>query len=98
MNYLWLNQKKRHEKNGPSAAVIRYDQEKDEAPVVVAQGRGHLARKIIELAEEHGIPLHQDESLVQHLLELDLGETIPPQLYAVMAEVLIMIERMEKKY
>ena len=80
------------------AAVIRYDQEKDEAPVVVAQGRGHMARKIIELAHEHDIPVHQDASLVQHLLDLDLGESIPPQLYAVMAEVLIMIEQMEKKY
>lgn len=98
MNYLWLNQKRRQEMNGPSAAVIRYDQEKDDVPIVVAQGRGDIARQIMKIAEEHDIPLHQDEALVQHLLDLDLGESIPPQLYAVMAEVLIMIERMEKKY
>lgn len=98
MNYQWLNQKRRKEMNGSSAAVIRYDQERDDVPIVVAQGRGHIARQIIELAEQHDIPMHQDSSLVQHLLDLDLGESIPPQLYAVMAEVLIMIEQMEKKY
>jgi predicted ATPase len=57
-----------------------------------------LAQRIMEIAEEHDIPMHGDPMLVEHLLELDLGESIPPQLYAVMAEVLIMIQQMEKKY
>ncbi|KFZ43748.1 flagellar biosynthesis protein FlhS [Anoxybacillus flavithermus] len=94
---MYFNQKRKREINGPSAAVIRYEQG-DKAPTVVAHGRGYVAEKIIELAKQNGIPIEQDAALVQHLLDLDLGDTIPPQLYAVIAEILILIEKMERNY
>ncbi|MBW7652096.1 MULTISPECIES: EscU/YscU/HrcU family type III secretion system export apparatus switch protein [Anoxybacillus] len=94
---MYFNQKRKREINGPSAAVIRYEQG-DKAPTVVAHGRGYVAEKIIELAKQNGVPIEQDAALVQHLLDLDLGDTIPPQLYAVIAEILILIEKMEKNY
>lgn len=87
---MYFNQKRKREVNGPSAAVIRYEQG-DKAPTVVAE-------KIIELAKQNGVPIEQDATLVQHLLDLDLGDTIPPQLYAVIAEILILIEKMERNY
>ncbi|AJD92153.1 hypothetical protein JMA_28360 [Jeotgalibacillus malaysiensis] len=83
--------------NGPTAAVIRYD-EKDDSPHVIAQGSGALAEKILELAKEHNIHLEEDNSLLADLLDIDLGDTIPPQLYAVIAEILLLIEEMEKTY
>ncbi|KHF29012.1 Flagellar biosynthetic protein FlhB [Anoxybacillus sp. BCO1] len=86
---MYFNQKRKREINGPSAAVIRYE-EGDKAPTVVAHGRGYVAEKIIELAKQNGVPVEQDAALVQHLLDLDLGDTIPPQLYAVIAEILIL--------
>ncbi|WP_297990104.1 EscU/YscU/HrcU family type III secretion system export apparatus switch protein, partial [uncultured Anoxybacillus sp.] len=90
---MYFNQKRKREINGPSAAVIRYE-EGDKAPTVVAHGCGYVAEKIIELAKQNGVPVEQDAALVQHLLDLDLGDTIPPQLYAVIAEILILIEKM----
>jgi flagellar biosynthesis protein len=94
---MYFNQKRKKERNGPSAAVIRYE-EGDRAPTVVAHGRGYVAEKIIELAKQNHIPIEEDVSLVQQLLDIDLGENIPPQLYAVIAEILVLIEKIEKNY
>ncbi|OMP65809.1 EscU/YscU/HrcU family type III secretion system export apparatus switch protein [Domibacillus epiphyticus] len=92
----YYNQINRRKMNGPSAAVIRY--EEGSAPTVVAQGKGALAAKILELAGQHGIPMEQDSSLLSELLDIDLGDSIPPQLYSVIAEMLILIEEMESTY
>ncbi|GMN99912.1 EscU/YscU/HrcU family type III secretion system export apparatus switch protein [Parageobacillus thermoglucosidasius] len=94
----YFNQKKRKEINGPTAAVIRYDEETGKSPTVVAQGTGYVAQKIIELAKQHNVHIQEDPLLVQNLLDLDLGDSIPPQLYAVIAEILILIEEIEKNY
>ncbi len=94
----FYNQKKRKEINGPSAAVIKYDDEAGKAPIVVAQGKGQVAQQIIELAQKNNIHMQEDSSLVANLLDMDLGDNIPPQLYSVMAEILILIEEMEKNY
>jgi flagellar biosynthesis protein len=94
----YFNQKKRQQINGPTAAVIRYDEETGKSPTVVAQGTGYVAQKIIELAKQHNVHIQEDPLLVQNLLNLDLGDSIPPQLYAVIAEILILIEEIEKNY
>ncbi|EMT52243.1 MULTISPECIES: EscU/YscU/HrcU family type III secretion system export apparatus switch protein [Brevibacillus] len=91
-----FNQKQRQAINGPMAAVIRYDQENDFVPAVIAQGRGHLAEKIISMAKDNDIPLQEDSLLVKNLIDIDLGENIPPQLYSVVAEILLLIEEMER--
>lgn len=96
MNYQWFNLQKRKEVNGPSAAVIRYDQEKDQSPRVVAHGKGAIASQIITLAKKNGIPMQEDPLLVENLIDMDLGENIPPQLYAVIAEILLMLEEIER--
>lgn len=98
MNRQYFNQKNRKQINGPSAAVIRFDEHAGSSPTVVAQGRGQLAAKIIELAKKHNVQMEEDAVLVQNLLDIDLGDNIPPQLYSVMAEILLMIEEMEKRY
>ena len=94
----YYNQKRRKEMNGPQAAVVKYDEESGKAPVVVAQGKGRVAQQIIELAKENDIQIQEDSSLVSNLLDMDLGDNIPPQLYSVMAEILLLIEEMDKKY
>ncbi|MFC4182834.1 EscU/YscU/HrcU family type III secretion system export apparatus switch protein [Saccharococcus thermophilus] len=94
---MYFNQKRKKEWNGPSAAVIRYE-EGDRAPTVIAHGHGYIAEKIIELAKQNDIPIEEDVSLVQQLLDIDLGDHIPPQLYAVIAEILVLIEKIEKNY
>ncbi|WP_071393503.1 EscU/YscU/HrcU family type III secretion system export apparatus switch protein [Bacillus tuaregi] len=94
----YYNQKKRKDINGPQAAVIKYDEENGNAPVVVASGKGQVAQQIIELAQKNHIHMQEDSSLVANLIDMDLGDNIPPQLYSVMAEILLLIEEMEKKY
>jgi len=80
------------------AVALRYDPEKGQAPVVVAQGRGYIAERIKEVAQASGVPLKEDRELAEYLMALDLYEEIPPQLYAVIAEILAFIYSMDKKY
>lgn len=93
-----FNHKQRKTVNGPTAAVIRYDENADKGPQVVAHGKGHIASQIIELAKKNNIHMQEDPMLVENLLDMDLGDNVPPQLYAVMAEILLLIEQLEKNY
>lgn len=85
------------EKNDQKAVALTYDMDQDRAPKVVAKGKGEIARKIIEVAEEHNIPLYRDDEMVQVLETLDLDTEIPPELFRAVAEVLAFIYRMNKK-
>jgi flagellar biosynthesis protein len=75
------------------AAALRYDQTEMQAPALVAKGRGLVADRILEIAREHGIPIHRDPALVEVLSRLDIEQQIPPQLYLVVAELLAFIYR-----
>lgn len=79
------------------AVALKYEPRKDSAPEVVASGRGQVAEKIIKLAKAHGIYIKQDSDLVEVLSKLDIGEAIPPELYAVVAEVLAFVYRVNQK-
>lgn len=59
------------------------------APVIVASGRGYVAERIIELADEAGIPIRDDPMLVEALATLELDEEIPNDLYLAVAEALV---------
>ncbi|MBR5578245.1 MAG: EscU/YscU/HrcU family type III secretion system export apparatus switch protein [Lachnospiraceae bacterium] len=77
------------------AIALEFDP-KEDAPKVIASGRGHLADRIIERAKESKIPVHRDDSLADTLSRLDIGEMIPPQLYEVVAEILVFVDAMDK--
>ena len=74
-------------------AALRYDHPKDRAPKLVARGEGHVAERILALAREHGIPVHEDRELVDVLARLDLEEDIPGEVYQVVAEILAFLYR-----
>lgn len=74
------------DKKPTTAVALHYDGK--EAPTVTAKGTGDLAEKIIALAKEHGVPLHEDAALISLLSKLDLGEEIPQPLYTAVAEVI----------
>jgi flagellar biosynthesis protein len=74
-------------------AALRYDHPTDRAPKVVARGEGHVAEKILALAREHGIPIHEDRELVDVLARLDVDEDIPLEVYQVVAEILAFLYR-----
>ncbi|MBQ7956216.1 MAG: EscU/YscU/HrcU family type III secretion system export apparatus switch protein [Lachnospiraceae bacterium] len=77
------------------AIALEYDPQ-DEAPKVVASGRGVLAEKIIEKAKESDVPIHRDDKLADTLSRLEIGDMIPPELYEVVAEILIFVDSMDK--
>ena len=81
----------------PKAVALKYDQKKDNAPKVIAKGRGEMAEKIIEIAKEYNLPLYEDKNLVQILEALELETEIPPKLYRALAEVLAFIYRLNGK-
>jgi len=86
--------KKARKEHIERAVALRYEQEKDEAPRVVAKGRGEIAEKIIAIAREHGITIYEDDELVQVLARLELNQMIPPELYHAIAEVLAFVYRL----
>lgn len=82
-------------KKTKQAVALEYDPS-DEAPKIVATGRGRLAEKIIEEAKEAKVPIHKDDKLADTLSKLDIGDFIPPELYEVVAEILVFVDQMEK--
>lgn len=79
------------------AAALKYSPESEKSPRMVAKGRGLVAQRIIELAIECGVPIHEDSELVEVLSALELNEEIPPDLYKAVAEVLVFIYRLQMK-
>lgn len=79
-----------------SAIALEYEPSTDQAPKVIARGRGYLAEKILDKAQEYDIPVHKDEKLTSELEHLDIGEYIPKELYQVVAEVLVFVDSMDK--
>lgn len=73
------------------AVALKYDRAKDDAPKVKARGQGHIAEKIIALAKEHGVPIHDDPDLVEVLASLDIDQEIPSEVYVAVAELLAFV-------
>lgn len=73
------------------AVALRYRQEEDNAPRIVASGRGLVAKKILEQAREHGVAVQENPEVAQLLAGLETGQEIPPELYGVIAEVLAFV-------
>lgn len=69
------------------AVALRYD-DSNTAPQVTAKGTGELAEQIIAIAKHHGVCLKEDHKLVQLLSNLELGESIPEELYLAVAEII----------
>ncbi len=74
------------------AVALRYEPEKDKAPVVLAKGYGELAERIIKIAKERNIPVVEDKDLISALIRVEVFEEIPPELYQAVAKVLVFIK------
>lgn len=68
------------------AVALLYDGEN--APRVTAKGRGELAARIVQLAEQHNVPLEGDPELAAILSQIPIGDEIPESLYRAIAEVI----------
>ena len=68
----------------------------EEAPKIIASGKGVLAEKIIERAKEADVPVYEDSKLANTLSKLEIGDMIPPELYSVVAEILVLVDDMDR--
>jgi len=80
-----------------SAVSLKYRHESDSAPRVTAKGKGKIAEKIIKIAKEHDIYIHEDPDLIEVLSQLDINDKIPPDLYLVVAELLAFVYSLNNK-
>ncbi|QDU64834.1 Flagellar biosynthetic protein FlhB [Planctomycetes bacterium Pan216] len=80
------------------AAALRYDQDHDAVPRMVARGQGELADRIIDAAREHGVDVYEDPDLVEILCQLDVNQMVPPKLFLAVAEVMAYVYRMNNRY
>jgi len=97
MNSLVRNTEKKGRKVR-EAAALRYSPDKNNAPEIVALGKGETAERIIKKAEEHDVPIYRDENLAHTLNYLKIGDEIPGELYEVVAQVLIFVSRLDNSY
>lgn len=79
-----------------TAVAMRYDVEKDKAPLILASGRGTIADEILRVAEENKIPLYENSDLASMLAKLEIDTEIPPQLYVLVAEVLFFVYKLDR--
>lgn len=73
------------------AVALKYNAEEDVAPVVIASGYGDVAQRIIDIAEQRGIPVFRDDSATSMLCMLEVGASIPEELYEVVAAIYVHI-------
>lgn len=90
------NQKEKQEKQKQKTAVAVAYQPGDAAPKILAAGKGEIADRIIEKAKENDVPFYQDNRLAETLSKLQIGDTIPPELYEVVAEILVFVDDMDR--
>jgi flagellar biosynthesis protein len=74
-----------------SAVALKYNPEDDYTPIIVASGHGKVAERIINLADENGIPVYRDDSAAAVLSMLSVGQGIPQELYSVIAGIYVQI-------
>lgn len=90
-----VENKKNQNHKKKTAVALAYNPG-DVAPTILATGKGELAEKIIEKAKESDVPLYKDNKLADTLSKLEIGDAIPPELYEVVAEILVFVDDMDK--
>lgn len=93
MNSSYHDRMVNHDRN-KTAVALSYDPN-NTAPKIIASGKGYLAEKIITKAKETSIPIHKDDKLANTISKLEVGDFIPPELYDVVAEVLVFVDNMD---
>ena len=79
------------------AAALSYDEDGGGAPRVVAAGSGAVADRIIALARENGVPIHDDAGLAEALARLELEAEVPEKLWKAVAEALVWAYRLTSR-
>jgi flagellar biosynthesis protein len=92
----WMAEKDK--KKIMEVAALQYSPDESVAPKIVALGKGEIAEKILEKARGNNVPVYKNEELARTLNKMNLGDEIPPELYEVVAEILVFISKLDKSY
>ena len=92
MNYYFKNREQKTE----TAIALGFDAKVDAAPRILATGKGILAQKILEIADQEEIPIHKDENLVEILSMLEQHNLIPIEAYSAVAKIIAQIYKFDK--
>lgn len=79
------------------AVAIRYDKNKEDAPRIVAKGKGYVAQQLLAVARHHAVPVYQNQTVTQLLMAVELDREIPPELYHAVANVLAYVYRLDSR-
>ena len=90
-----MTERKEFQSLEKTAVAIAYEPG-ESAPKILATGKGEVAEKIIEKAKENDVPLYKDNKLAETLSKLKIGDAIPPELYEVVAEILVFVDDMDR--
>ena len=93
-----MSEDDKKEKKVTEVAALQYTPGENKAPKLIAVGKGEIAEKILEKAKENNIPIYQDTKLAKVLNALNIGDEIPPELYEVVAEILVFVSSLDKVY
>lgn len=93
-----MNENKKEKEKIRKAAALQYNPMDDEAPRIIAMGKGDIAEKIIEAAGENNVPVYQDANLAQVLNSMNIGDEIPRELYGIVSEILVFISSLDRDY
>jgi flagellar biosynthesis protein len=91
------NNPKGPDHNRRKAVAIRYDESDDSAPRLIAKGEGLVAEKIIEIATDNNIHVHEDPVVVAMLAKLEVNTCVPEELYQAVAEILAFVYRLDQR-
>lgn len=80
-----------------AAVALRFDPDQDDAPVVLAKGKGYIAEAILELARQAGIPAIEEPELLQLLEGVEIGQYIPPEAYTLVAEIIAFLMSLDER-
>ena len=79
------------------ACALKYEAEKMESPMLIAKGTELIAKKIIDIAKEHNVPVIENAPVARALFKMvELNHMIPPELYKAIAEILLFVYNMKK--
>lgn len=82
--------------NKNKAVALKYSKE-DTAPKVIAKGQGIVAKNILDKAINEDITIYEDKDLVDKLIQLDIDEEIPEELYEAVSEIIFYIYSLDLK-
>jgi flagellar biosynthesis protein len=91
------NQNKPTSPRRERAIAVQYH-DLNELPAVTATGVGEIAKKIIALAKEHNIPIEQNDSLAEMLSAVQVGDSITPQSFKLVAEIIAFLYHLDKEW